>query len=173
MDCFGDKCTLHKAVMEPPSLPNIMGSGMRGGYCQFTHGHKRIVNWPVTYTHYLCPLALQVTNMWVAVYEEYTAAYLTERHIPCFDARQMLEVDPTRAHCPFSGLFCRRACCRLDFELNRVACTSCRDAKRAWGTVQPHGTPESSAICWVRVGDSPRYSDRRCVESHAQYPDPM
>lgn len=32
--------------------------------------------------------------MWVAVYEEYTAQYLAERHVPCFDARQMIHVDP-------------------------------------------------------------------------------
>lgn len=46
----------------------------------------------------------QMSNMWVAVYEERTADYLTERNIPCFDARQMLEVDPECAFATKSGL---------------------------------------------------------------------
>ena len=40
---------------------------------------------------------MQVTNTWIGVYEPYTADFLTERGIPCFDARSMLQLDPKSA----------------------------------------------------------------------------
>ena len=42
-------------------------------------------------------MPVQVTNTWIGVYEPYTADFLTERGIPCFDARSMLQLDPKSA----------------------------------------------------------------------------
>ena len=47
---------------------------------------------------------MQVSNIWVAVYEESTAQLLTEQGVPCFDARSMLQFNPDSALFPATYL---------------------------------------------------------------------
>ena len=52
------------------------------------------------FTGMLTARTAQVTNVWIGVYEPYTADFLTERGIPCFDARSMLQLRENSEHLP-------------------------------------------------------------------------